>query len=125
MRVSHVHHTLEETSFLGTTVVEKDQRVLNRHNAVINALKNEMLVSESNTMQLRERNTYIQQQQSAVRLVHDTRLDEREFLLGILLKLLGGGVTILLGPAVGDTTSHISPVHLNPINSVLSSQTQE
>jgi hypothetical protein len=43
MGVSHVHHTLEETSFLGTTMVKQDQRVLNGHNAVINALKDEIL----------------------------------------------------------------------------------
>ena len=38
MRVPHVHQALEEATFLGTTVVEQDQRVLDRHNTVVDAL---------------------------------------------------------------------------------------
>lgn len=33
-----MHHTLEETAFLGPAMVEKNQAVLNRDDAIIHAL---------------------------------------------------------------------------------------
>lgn len=33
-----MHHTLEEAAFLGSTVVEENQAVLNRDDAIIHAL---------------------------------------------------------------------------------------
>jgi hypothetical protein len=58
MGVSHVDHTLEESSFLGTTMIEEDQRVLNRHNAVVNALKNKISVSEEHHPTSKETHTF-------------------------------------------------------------------
>ena len=37
--VSHVHHTLEETTLFGTTVVEQDVTIFNRHDTIINSLE--------------------------------------------------------------------------------------
>lgn len=38
VRITHVHQALEETTFLGTTMVEHDQRVLHRDNTIVNTL---------------------------------------------------------------------------------------
>lgn len=38
VRVSHVHHSLEEAALLRSAMVEEDQRVLNGDNAIIHAL---------------------------------------------------------------------------------------
>lgn len=117
MRVPHVHQTLEETTFLGTTVVEKDQRVLDRHNTVVDALMGRYQYQGTLPCTDME-TTYIQQQQPGVRLIHDPRLNERELLLSILLKLLRAGVPILLRPRVGDSIAHQPPIPFNPPSSL-------
>lgn len=66
-------------------------------------------------MILLARDTNIQQQQPAIRLVHDARLNKRELLLRTLHKLLRAGVPILLGPAIRDTTP-ISATSTDPRN---------
>lgn len=109
MRVPHVHQTVEESTFLGTTVVEKDQRVLDRHNTVVDALMSGYQYQGTLSCTDME-TTYIQQQQPGVRLVHDPRLNERELLLSILLKLLRAGVPILLRPRVGNSIAQLVPI---------------
>jgi hypothetical protein len=42
-------HALEEPSFLGTAVVEEDQRVLNGYDTIIDALKNGISVSNTHS----------------------------------------------------------------------------
>lgn len=63
-------------------------------------------------MTLLARDTNIQQQQPAIRLVHDARLNKRELLLRTLHKLLRAGIPVFLGPAIRDT---IPISALNPL----------
>lgn len=103
-----MHRAFKEAAFLGATMVEKYRRVLNRDHTIVDTLKQSL--EHTQILSSWVRKTNIQQQESAIRLVHDAGLDERELLLGVLDKVLGAFVAVLLGPAIGNAIPYVSLV---------------
>lgn len=92
-----MHAVLEEAAFLVSAVVEEDQAVFNWNYPIVHALELSVSMIFFSSFQGVRTRTYVEEQEPAVRLVHDARLDEREFLLGVLLEVCRVGVAVLLG----------------------------